>query len=87
MKHGMYISGEIWEPMLGYSWALTFSLYHPCILLPGLTHAWSIGILTVCIFEYIIEVQSTPSPTKVMSGYGMVLSATKDHDTPPPLLG
>ena len=41
-KHGMCISGGVWEPILGYSWALTFGLYHPCILLSGLTHAWSI---------------------------------------------
>ena len=27
---------------VGYSWAWTFGLYHPCILLSGLTHAWSI---------------------------------------------
>ena len=40
---------------MGYSWALTFGLYHPCRLLPGLTHAWSICILAVCIFEYIID--------------------------------
>ena len=41
--------------MMGYSWAWTFSLYHPCILLLGLTHAWSIWIFAVCIFEYIID--------------------------------
>ena len=28
--------------MMGYSWAWNFGLYHPCILLSGLTHAWSI---------------------------------------------
>ena len=38
-----------------YSWAWTFGLYHPCILLSGLTHAWSIWVFAVCIFEYIIE--------------------------------
>ena len=37
LKHGMCISGGVWEPMLGYSWALTFGL-----LPSGLTHAWSI---------------------------------------------
>ena len=42
VKHGMCISGGVWEPMLEYSWAWTFGLYHPCILLSGLTHAWSI---------------------------------------------
>ena len=41
--------------MMGYSWAWTFSLYHPCIQLSGLTYAWSIWIFAVCIFEYIIE--------------------------------
>ena len=40
---------------MGYSWASTFGLYHPCILFPGLTHAWSIWVFAVCIFEYIIE--------------------------------
>ena len=40
---------------MGYSWASTFGLYHPCILLSGLTHAWSIWIFAVCIFEYIID--------------------------------
>ena len=38
-----------------YSWAWIFGLYHPCILLSGLTHAWSIWIFAVCIFEYIID--------------------------------
>ena len=42
VKHGMYISGGVWEQMLGYSWALTSGLHHPCRLLSGLTHAWSI---------------------------------------------
>ena len=55
VKHGMCISGGVGEPMLGYSWAWTFGLYHPCILLAGLTHAWSIRIFAVCFFEYIIE--------------------------------
>ena len=41
-KYGMCISGGVWEPMLGYSWAQIFGLYHRCILLSGLTHAWSI---------------------------------------------
>ena len=48
----MYITGVVLEAMMGYSWASTFGLYHPCILLSGLTHAWSIWIY---IFEYIIE--------------------------------
>ena len=39
----------------GYSWASIFGLYHPCILPSGLTHAWSIWVFAVCIFEYIIE--------------------------------
>ena len=51
----MYITGEVSEPTMGYSWAWTFGLYHPCILLSGLTHAWSIWIFAVCIFEYIID--------------------------------
>ena len=51
----MCISGGVWEPTLGYSWAWIFGLYHPCILLSGVTHAWSIRIFAVCIFEYIIE--------------------------------
>ena len=51
----MYITGEVSEPMMGYSWAGTFGLYHPCILLSGLTHAWSIWIFAVCIFEGIID--------------------------------
>ena len=55
VKHAMYITGEVSEPMMGYSWALTFGLYHPCILPPGLTHAWSIWIFAVCIFEHIID--------------------------------
>ena len=42
VKHGMYISGGVWEAILEYSWAWKLGLYHPCILLPGLTHAWSI---------------------------------------------
>ena len=41
--------------MMKYSWAPAFGLSHPCILLSGLTHAWSIRIFAVCIFEYIIE--------------------------------
>ena len=41
--------------MLEYSWASISGLYHPSILLYGLTHAWSIWTFTVCIFEYIIE--------------------------------
>ena len=36
-------------------WMEGISLYHPCILLSGLTHAWSIWIFAVCIFEYIID--------------------------------
>ena len=40
---------------MGYSWAWTFGLYHPCILVSGSTHAWSICIFAVCIFEYIID--------------------------------
>ena len=55
MKHAMYITGEVSEPMMGYSWAWIFGLYHPCILLSGLTYAWSTWIFAVCIFEYIIE--------------------------------
>ena len=55
MKHGMCISGGVWESMLGYSWESTFGLYHPGILLSGLTHAWIIQTFAVCIFEYIIE--------------------------------
>ena len=51
----MYITGEVSEPMMGYSWAWTFGLYHPCILLSGLTRAWSIWIFAVFIFEYIID--------------------------------
>ena len=42
VKHVMYITGGVSEPMMGCSWAWTFGLYHPCILLSGLTHAWSI---------------------------------------------
>ena len=55
VKHVMYITRGVSEPMMGHSWAWTFGLYHPCILLSGLTHAWSIWIFAVCIFEYIIE--------------------------------
>ena len=51
----MYMTGEVSEPMMGYSWARTFGQYHPCILLSGLTRAWSIWIFAVCIFEYIID--------------------------------
>ena len=54
VKHAMYETGEVSEPMMGYSWAWTFGLYHPCILLSGLTNAWSIWLFAVCIFEYII---------------------------------
>ena len=42
LKYVMYITGGVLEPMMGYSWAWTFGLYHPCIFLSGLTHAWSI---------------------------------------------
>ena len=56
MKHVMYITGGASEAMMGYFWAWIFDLYHPCILLlPGLTHASSIWIFAVCIFEYIID--------------------------------
>ena len=55
MKHVMYITGGVSEPMMGYSWAWTFGLYHSCIQLSGLTRAWSIWIFAVCIFEYIID--------------------------------
>ena len=55
MKHAMYITGEVSEPMMEFSGAWIFGLYHPCILLSGLTHAWSIWIFAVCIFEYIID--------------------------------
>ena len=55
MKHAMYITGEASEPMMGYPSAWTFGLYHSCILPSGLTHAWSIWIFAVCIFEYIID--------------------------------
>ena len=55
VKHGMCISGVVWGPMLEYFRALTFGLHHLCILLSGLTHAWSICIFAVCIFGYIIE--------------------------------
>ena len=41
--------------MIEYSWASIFGLYNPCVLLSGLTHAWSIWIFAVCIFEYIID--------------------------------
>ena len=51
----MYITGEVSEPLMGYSWAWTFGLYHPCILLSGWTRAWSIWIFAVCIFEYKID--------------------------------
>ena len=37
--------------MLGYSWAWTFGLYHPCISPSGLTHA----LEHLNISEYIIE--------------------------------
>ena len=37
---------------MGYSWAWTFGLYYPCILLSGLTHARSIWIFAVCIFGH-----------------------------------
>ena len=40
---------------MAYSWACTFGLYHPCILIPGLTHAWSIWTFAVFIFDYIID--------------------------------
>ena len=55
VKHAMYITGGVSEPMMEFSWAWTFSLYHPCILFSGLTRAWSIGIFAVCILEYIID--------------------------------
>ena len=55
VKHAMYITGEVSEPRMGYSWASTFDLYHPCKLLSGLTRAWSIWIFAVCSFEYIID--------------------------------
>ena len=55
MKHVMNITGGVSEPMMGYSWAWIFGLYHRCILFSGLTYAWSIWIFAVCIFEYIIE--------------------------------
>ena len=42
VKHGVYISRGVCEPMLGYSWASICPLYYPCILLSVLTHAWSI---------------------------------------------
>ena len=51
----MYITGEVSALMMGYSWAWIFGLYHPCILLFGLTRAWSIWIFAGCIFEYIID--------------------------------
>ena len=38
-----------------FSWALIFGLYHPCILLSGSTHAWSIWIIAIAIFEHIFE--------------------------------
>ena len=55
VKHVMYITGGASKPMMEYSWAWTLGLYHCCILLPGLTHAWSIWTFAVCIFEYIID--------------------------------
>ena len=55
MKHVMYITGGVSEPMMEYSWASTFGIYHPCKLFSGLTHAWSIWVFAVCIFEYIIK--------------------------------
>ena len=33
VKYAMYLTGEVSEPMMGYSWAWTFGLYHLCILL------------------------------------------------------
>ena len=33
VKHVMYITGGVSEPMMGYSSASTFGLYNPCILL------------------------------------------------------
>ena len=55
VKHVMYTTGEVSEPLRENSWAGTFGLYYPCILLTGLTHAWSIWIFAICIFEYIID--------------------------------
>ena len=53
--HVMYTTGGVSEPMMEYSWAWTFGLYHPRILPSGLIHAWSIWVFAVCTFEYIIE--------------------------------
>ena len=55
VKHVMYITGGVSEPMMKYSSAWIFGLYHSCILLSGLTHAWSIWIFAECVFEYIID--------------------------------
>ena len=55
VEHAMYITGEVSELMMGYSWASISGLYHPCIVLSGLTHAWSIWIFAACTFEYIID--------------------------------
>ena len=55
VKHVMYMTGGVSEARMGYAWAWTVGLYHPCMPLSGLTHAWSIWIFAVCIFEYIID--------------------------------
>ena len=52
MKHGMYISGGVSEPMLGYSWAWTFGLYHPCILLSG-CNGLVLGLILIILVEIL----------------------------------
>ena len=51
-----FMVAEEYLPLTAAPGTWTFGLYHPCILLSGLTHAWSIRIFAVCIFEYIIDV-------------------------------
>ena len=42
---------------MGYSWASTFGLYHPCILLSGLTHAWSIWELPYAFLSILLNIE------------------------------
>ena len=71
---------------MGYSWARIFGLYHPCILLSGLTHAWSIWIFAVCIFEYIMEywAQWCDLPDFAMLWGHLHEAVLEAHSTPSP---
>ena len=82
MKHAMYITGEVLEPMMGYSWAWTFGLYHPCMLLSGLTRAWSIWIIAVSIFEVGRYLQELGMPPLTLPEEGLTKGTSCPSHSP-----